>query len=720
MTTGLYGNTTNFGGTYFEWFVFQEAETAPATPTGGSWNFQTNVGIAPSGWSSTPPVNPTTTVWASITIVNSRSSLALVWTAPASWVKSGTPGASATIAVGTTTTLSPGSSATVANSGTSNAAVFNFGIPQGAVGATGPAGATGATGSPGAAATVAAGTTTTGSPGTSAIVANSGTSSAAVFDFTIPRGEVGATGPAGATGATGSAATVAAGSTTTLSPGTPAAVTNVGTSSAAVFNFAIPQGSTGATGAQGVPGINWLGTWSSGTTYAIRDAVAYNGSSYYATAASTNQAPPNASFWNVLAEKGANGTGSGSVTSVDVSGGTTGLTTSGGPITAAGTITLAGTLAVANGGTGATTAGGALTNLGALGDITSTDGSVTITSPTTTTRDLSVAVAAATNNVLAQVRNTTGATLTKGTAVYISGASGQLPTVSKALATSDATSAQTLGLITADLANNSNGNVTVIGLITNIDTSTYTDGAQLYLSPTTAGALTATKPYAPNHLVYVAVVEHAHPTQGKLFVKVQNGYELDELHDVAAQSPTNGQTIVYNSSTNLWEKNTVSLTIGVNGTLPVANGGTGATSLTANNVILGNGTSAVQVVAPGTAGNVLTSVGGTWVSSTPSGGGATISNDTATATTVYPLFAAATSGLPTTIYTSNAKYLYQPSTGTLSASQVNASNGIFTNPTTLQNSYTIPTGSNAMTTGPFTVPGGMAVTVSGGSRWVVL
>jgi len=272
--------------------------------------------------------------------------------------------------------------------------------------------------------------------------------------------------------------------------------------------------------------------------------------------------------------------GGGTVTSIAASGGTTGLTFSGSPITTSGTLTLGGTLAIASGGTGATSAASALTNLGAIGAITSTDGSVTITS-TGTSRDLSVAVAAATTNVIAQVRNTTGATLTKGTAVYISGATGQISTVSKALANSDASSAQTLGLITADLANNTNGNVTVIGLVTNLNTSAYSDGQQLYLSPTTAGALTATKPYAPNHLVYVAVVEYAHPTQGKLFVKVQNGYELDELHDVSAQTPSNGQTLVYNSSNSLWENNTVSLAIGVNGTLPIANGGTGQTTANA-------------------------------------------------------------------------------------------------------------------------------------------
>lgn len=212
---------------------------------------------------------------------------------------------------------------------------------------------------------------------------------------------------------------------------------------------------------------------------------------------------------------------------------------------------------------------------------------------------MSVAVAASTTNVICQVRNATGATLTKGTVVYISGATGQIPTVSKALATSDATSAQTLGMMTADLANNSNGYVTIIGLITNMDTSAYSDGQQLYLSGTTAGTVTATKPYAPIHLVYVAVVEHAHPTQGKLFVKVQNGYELDEIHNVSAQTPSNGQTIVYNSSTGLWVNNTVSLTAGVNGILPIANGGSGTAtpSLVAGSNITVSGTWPNQTIA---------------------------------------------------------------------------------------------------------------------------
>jgi hypothetical protein len=224
-------------------------------------------------------------------------------------------------------------------------------------------------------------------------------------------------------------------------------------------------------------------------------------------------------------------------------------------------------------------------DVGALASVTSSDGSITV-SQVGTAVDLAVSAASPASTLLLQVRNNSGATMTKGTVVYVNGAVGQLPTIAKALATSDATSAQTQGLVTADISNNSNGYVTIVGLVTNLDTSAYTDGAQLYLSGTTAGAMTATKQYAPIHLVYVGVVTHAHPTQGKIQVKVQNGYELDEIHNVSAQTPSNGQTIVYNSSTSLWENNTVSLTAGVNGTLPVANGGTGVTTSTGSGSVV--------------------------------------------------------------------------------------------------------------------------------------
>ena len=114
----------------------------------------------------------------------------------------------------------------------------------------------------GDAATVDVGTTTTGDPGSNASVVNSGSTSAAVLDFTIPRGATGATGATGAkgdkgdTGDKGDAATVTAGTTTTGNPGTNASVVNSGSTSAAVFDFTIPRGATGATGSQGIPGTD--------------------------------------------------------------------------------------------------------------------------------------------------------------------------------------------------------------------------------------------------------------------------------------------------------------------------------------------------------------------------------------------------------------------------------------------------------------------------------
>ena len=101
-------------------------------------------------------------------------------------------------------------------------------------------------------------------------------------------------------------------------------------------------------------------------------------------------------------------------------------------------------------------------------------------------------------------------------------------------------------------------------------------------------------------------------------------------------------------------------------------------------------------------------------------GGAALSNDTSTATDVFPLFANATSGSASTLFTSNAKLLYKPSTGEFQASELVASNGIFVNNTTVSASYTVASGFNAMSVGPVTVASGQSVTVTSGQRWVVI
>jgi hypothetical protein len=194
------------------------------------------------------------------------------------------------------------------------------------------------------------------------------------------------------------------------------------------------------------------------------------------------------------------------------------------------------------------------------------------------------------DKLVTEVHNKTGATLTKGTIVYISGTQGNLPAVDKALATGDATSAQTFGLVQANISNNSSGFVVVSGKLIDLDTSAYSDGTQLYLSPTTAGTYTSTKPYAPNHLVYVGIVVRAHPTQGSIEVKIQNGYELDELHDVIAQTPNNNDGIFYNSTSTKWENKTIATALGftpvtnartISTTAPLSGGG----DLTANRTL---------------------------------------------------------------------------------------------------------------------------------------
>ena len=158
--------------------------------------------------------------------------------------------------------------------------------------------------------------------------------------------------------------------------------------------------------------------------------------------------------------------------------------------------------------------------------------------------------------LVAYVTNAEAVTITKGQAVYLFSATGDRASVKLAYNTADAASAKTFGLVAENIAAGQAGFVMCQGVVYQMDTSTYTAGDSLYLGAT-AGALTATKPYAPNHLVYIGTVEKANAGNGQIYVRVQNGYELDELHNVSAQSPTNGQTIVYNSSTSLWEATTL-------------------------------------------------------------------------------------------------------------------------------------------------------------------
>jgi hypothetical protein len=165
-----------------------------------------------------------------------------------------------------------------------------------------------------------------------------------------------------------------------------------------------------------------------------------------------------------------------------------------------------------------------------------------------------------------RVVNKTGSDLLEANyqAVRISGAQGNRLKVDLAQANNDANSADTIGIVTETILNNQEGFVTTSGLVRNIDTTgtlqgeTWLDGNLLYLSGTIAGQITNVKPTAPIHTVIMGYVVRAHATQGQIYVKVDNGYELDELHNVAITSPANNDLLQYDSATSLWKNESLS------------------------------------------------------------------------------------------------------------------------------------------------------------------
>lgn len=171
------------------------------------------------------------------------------------------------------------------------------------------------------------------------------------------------------------------------------------------------------------------------------------------------------------------------------------------------------------------------------------------------------------NTLLSYVTNDDTVTINKGQPVYASGGVGDRLKVKLASNLSDATSAQTIGLVfSTSIAAGQQGIIIMQGLLTGLSTlptSTWADSDPVYLGAT-AGSITKTKPYAPNHLVYLGFVTSAsNGNAGRLYVRVQNGYEMDELHDVSAQNPNGGDTLIYNKDNNLWEAKAVVVPAGM-------------------------------------------------------------------------------------------------------------------------------------------------------------
>lgn len=164
---------------------------------------------------------------------------------------------------------------------------------------------------------------------------------------------------------------------------------------------------------------------------------------------------------------------------------------------------------------------------------------------------------------VAQVYNNSGVTLPKDKAVKVTGAQGQRLTGALAQADSDADSMTIFGIMLETVSVNKSGYVATDGLVRNVNTLGYSDGDIVYLSPVSAGELTPTKPVAPQHLVQMGyIVNGGSGGAGEIYVKVQNGYELGELHNVktsAEASIANGEVLAWNTSASVWTNSTALL-----------------------------------------------------------------------------------------------------------------------------------------------------------------
>jgi len=190
-----------------------------------------------------------------------------------------------------------------------------------------------------------------------------------------------------------------------------------------------------------------------------------------------------------------------------------------------------------------------------------------------------------------------------------------------------------------------------------------------------------------------------------------------------------------NSGTN---SGTITIADGVDGNISVTPNGTGALSTTklvassdsefssTGALLISKGTAGQQPGVPVTGMlryNTTSNEFEGYSGSSPSWksvGGSAISNDTSTASDLYPSFLAATTGTAQNIYTSNARLLYKPSTGEFKALAPVASNGIFVNSTSIATNYTIAAGTNGFSVGPITVNSGITLTVASGQRHIVI
>ncbi len=334
-------------------------------------------------------------------------------------------------------------------------------------------------------------------------------------------GATGATGPTGPTGATGATGPKGdKGDTGDTGPAGPTGATG-------------PTGPTGATGATGPAGADGA-----------------DGASAYEVAVANGFTGTEAEWLDSLVGP----TGATGATGPTGPTGATGATGSTGP---------AGPGVAAGGTTGQILAKNSATDYDTEW-VDTPPPAITATSPivwnsgTSTLSFDAIANAQLQTPMLDYVKNDTGGSVTKGQAVYVSGADGTNILVSLADADTELTSSKTLGLLYQDLAVNGLGYIVTNGLLSGIDTSGATNaGDSVWLSSTAGGRVYGAPPAKPAHSVYLGVVSRKHATNGEILVKIQNGYELNELHDVNAGSPSDNNILAWDSATSMWTNQTV-------------------------------------------------------------------------------------------------------------------------------------------------------------------
>lgn len=308
-----------------------------------------------------------------------------------------------------------------------------------------------------------------------------------------------------------------------------------------------PQGDTGPIGPTGATGITWQGTWSSTVDYVNNDAVYYDQSSWFASGNPTVGEVPSlsATHWFPLAIHGATGaTGPQGEQGIQGETGATGATGAKGD----------------KGDTGATGATGA-TGPGVAAGGTTGQVLTKIDGTDYNTYWANEAPAASYTSTLKH-RVKLGAAIAKGQAVYISSSDGTNMIASKASNTSEATSSKTMGLLETGGSNNAFVNVITEGLLAGLDTASANAGDPVWLG--TSGDLLfglANKPVAPAHLVFIGVVTKANGSTGEIFIRPQNGFELNELHNVlleADASITDNEVLAWDSTSQLWKNQTTS------------------------------------------------------------------------------------------------------------------------------------------------------------------